>query len=145
VSPVRFPVPCEVAYDYLVDPVNRPRWQSSLRAVAEVDGAAGALGQTWVDRTVLGVHARMELIGADRPHRWVERGRWRGIEGTLSLDFAPVGDGCEVQARMDVVGRGPARALAFAARLAAPPAVRADLRRAARLLNTPSRNRGTGE
>ena len=34
---VRFGVPVEVAFDYLVDPHHRPEWQSSLRRVEDVD------------------------------------------------------------------------------------------------------------
>ena len=38
---VPFPVPAEVAFDYLVDPANRPQWQSSLAAVEDVAGEVG--------------------------------------------------------------------------------------------------------
>ena len=47
---IAFPVPCEVAFDYLADPARRPEWQSSLARVEDVDGEP-RVGQTWVDVT----------------------------------------------------------------------------------------------
>ena len=49
---VRFEVPVEVAFDYLVDPHRRAEWQSSLRRVEEVDAGPPRVGQRWVDVTV---------------------------------------------------------------------------------------------
>ena len=130
---VAFAVPREVAFDYLVDPHRRPEWQSSLARVEQVDGEVRA-GQTWVDVTRPGLRPRMETTELDRPVRWSERGTWRGFAAVLTLDFAEAPAGCEVTATMQVSGRGatalPARVLG----LLAPRAVRADLRRAARLL-----------
>jgi hypothetical protein len=134
VSPVRFEVSCEDAYDYLVDPANRPAWQSSLRAVADVVGANGVVGQTWTDVTVPGLRPRMELTDADRPHRWSERGSWRGFSATLTLTFTPVGSYCDVGIVMQLVGTGVRRPVALLLDRTAPLAVRSDLKRAARLV-----------
>ena len=65
-TPVRFDVPAEVAFDYLVEPANRPRWQSSLSRVEQVTGPV-AVGQTWVDVTTPGLRPRMETTELDRP------------------------------------------------------------------------------
>lgn len=134
VAPVQFEVSCEDAYDYLVDPGNRSAWQSSLRGVSDVDGDNGVVGQSWTDVTVVGIRPRMELTDADRPHRWSERGTWGGIRATLTLTFTPVGSFCDVGVCMDLRGDGVRRPLAWAARRAAPLAVRGDLTRAARIL-----------
>ena len=48
---VRFDVPADVAFDYLVDPHRRPEWQSSLRRVEDVGTGAPRVGQRWVDVT----------------------------------------------------------------------------------------------
>lgn len=134
-SLVRFAVPCEEAYDYLVDPANRAAWQSSLKDVAEVTGETGVVGQAWTDVTTLGVRPRMELTDAERPHRWSERGTWRGFCATLTLTFTPAGpDACDVATTLDLRGSGVARPLGFALNRVAPAAVRGDLRRAARIL-----------
>ena len=130
---VRFRVVPEVAFDYLVDPANRPRWQSSLARVEDVDGEP-RVGQTWVDVTAPGPRPRMETTELDRPHRWSERGTWRGLSATLTLTFRDVPDGCEVEPTMRLAGRGAARPVARLLGLVAPGAVRADLRRAARVL-----------
>jgi hypothetical protein len=133
-APVRFEVSCEDAYDYLVAPAHRPEWQSSLTAVHDVVGEDGVVGQSWDDVTAAGIRPRMELTDADRPHRWSERGTWRGFRATLTLTFTPVGSGCDVGVSMHVAASGLARPLGFAANRVAPLTVRSDLRRAARIL-----------
>ena len=104
---VRFDVPADVAFDYLVDPHRRPEWQSSLRRVEDVDAGAPRVGQRWVDVTVAGLRPRMETTVLDRPRTWTEVGSWRGIDAVLTLAFAPDGDGCRVTP--DVPGHRPRR------------------------------------
>jgi len=133
-TPVAFDVPVEVAFDYLVDPRNRPEWQSSLRRV-ELHDLVPAVGQRWVDVTVAGVRPRMETTVLDRPACWTERGVWRGFEATLTLRFTPAAPGCRVEAAFEVTGRGIARPLGPVLTRAARAAVPGDLRRAARILS----------
>ncbi|WP_121254565.1 SRPBCC family protein [Nocardioides ferulae] len=130
---VTFPVPAEAAYDYLADPRNRPAWQSSLRRIEALSGTDVRVGQRWVDVTVPGLRPAMETTEAVRPRRWAERGTWRGLSAELTLDFAPSGSGSTVGFRFRVTGRGPLAPLARLLTLTAVPAVRGDLRRAARL------------
>lgn len=134
VAPVRFEVSCDEAYDYLVDPANRPEWQSSLKTVVDVVGPDGVVGQTWTDVTKTGVRPRMELTDADRPDRWSERGTWRGFSAVLTLTFTPVGACCDVGTMVDVQARGLARPFGVVANRLAPAAVRGDLKRAAAIL-----------
>jgi hypothetical protein len=117
-----------------VNPANRAEWQSSLARVEQVTGAP-RVGQRWVDVTKPGPRPAMETTELVRPHRWTERGTWRGVEAVLTLEFAPApGGGCEVGYSMNLSGPGalglPMRVLG---RLA-PRAVRGDLRTAARIL-----------
>jgi hypothetical protein len=132
---VRFDVPAEVAFDYLVDPANRPEWQSSLRRVEDVVPARPAVGQTWTDVTVPGLRPAMETTALDRPRTWTERGTWRGVTAELTLAFADRPGGCVVQPSFVLRGRGVAALPARVAALLAPGAVRGDLRRAARVLS----------
>ena len=118
---VAFRAPREVVFDYLADPRNRPAWQSSLARVEAVDGDV-RVGQTWTDVTRPGLRPRLETTELDRPHRWTERGTWRGITAVLTLTFAETAEGCAVSATVDA---------ALPLRLLAPYAVRGDLRRAA--------------
>lgn len=118
---VAFPVPCELAFDYLADPHHRAEWQSSLARVTDVDGDV-RVGQTWTDVTKPGLRPRMTTTELERPHRWTETGAWRGIAATLTLDFSATSTGCDVAATITVP-----RLL----RLPARWAVRSDLRHAA--------------
>ena len=130
---VRFAVPPEVAFDYLVDPRNRPEWQSSLVAVEGVTGDP-RVGQRWVDVTKPRLRPAMETVVLDRPERWTETGTWHGFSAELTLEFHEAGHECDVAVTMGLSGRGAARPVAAALTLVSPYAVRSDLRRAARIL-----------
>lgn len=129
-------VPCEVAFDYLGDPRNRPEWQSSLLSVTLSDrDAAPHLGQSWRETTMVGVRPRMEITRFDRPDVWAERGGWRGIEATLVLSFEEHGAGCRVVAEGEIIGRRLYAVPAAVAGRVAGLAIGADLRKAARILD----------
>lgn len=131
---VRFEVPVEVAFDYLVDPHRRAEWQSSLRRVEEVDAGPPRVGQRWVDVTVPGLRPRMETTVLEPARTWTEVGTWHGIDAELTLDFEPAGTGCLVAPTFRVTGRGAARPIAWAVDKVAVLGVFPDLRRAARIL-----------
>lgn len=130
---VDFPVAPEAVFDYLVDPANRPEWQSSLRAVTDVVGEPG-LGQSWIDVTVPGLRPAMRTTTYDRPSRWAEAGAWRAVTATLDLTITPSGAGSAVRYRFRITGPGPLAPLGLLASAASVLPVRADLRRAARIL-----------
>jgi hypothetical protein len=123
-----------VAFDYLADPRNRPEWQSSLKRVEDVDGEP-RIGQAWVDVTLPGLKPRMETTELERPHRWTERGTWRGFSATLTLTFTESVTGCDVEPTVELRGRGVLAPVARVLGLVAPYAVRGDLRHAARRLS----------
>jgi hypothetical protein len=127
---VSFAVPAEVAFDYLTDPRNRPGWQVSLRRVEDVTGEPG-VGQSWTDVTVPGMRPRMRTTELERPLRWSEAGEWLFVEAELTLVFTATDTGCDVDYRFRVEALGPIGLVATALSL---PAVGADLRRAARIL-----------
>ncbi len=125
---VPFPVSADRAHAYLVDPRNRPEWQSSLRAVADV---APDLS-TWTDITAVpGVRPRMRTTVSEPPYRWVEEGDFGRFHALLELRFVATGtEECTVSADFAVRGFGLGRLLTAGA----GPAVAADLRSAARIL-----------
>lgn len=132
--PVRFDVPVEVAFDFLVDPHQRPRWQSSLARVEQVDGEP-RVGQTWVDVTVPRLKPRMRTTELDRPHRWTEVGTWHRVSATLTLTFFPAGPAaCDVTATMHLEAGGALRLPVSVLDRLAPLPVRADLAAAAKIL-----------
>jgi hypothetical protein len=124
---VEFSCDRETAFDYLVDPVRRPEWQSSLKGVAEVDGEP-RVGQTWVDETKPGIKPRMRTTELVRPTRWSESGTWRFVRADLTLDVVEAPTGCAVDYRFRVHALGPVGVLVS---WISAPVVRADLRRAA--------------
>lgn len=132
---VPFPVPAEVAFDYLADPRNRPEWQSSLRRVEVRDPGAAHVGQRWRDVTkVPGVVPEMRTTALRRPSLWVEEGRWRAVTATGALRIEPTRTGCVVRVAARVRVRGPLLLIGPVLTVAAGITVRPDLRRAARIL-----------
>jgi len=132
---VEFDVPAGVAFDFLVDPANRPQWQSSLRRVEAVTPAAPTVGQTWIDVTSPGMRPAMVTTVLERPTRWTEQGTWRGITAELTLRFAPRASGCTVTTEVSVRGSGLLRPLGPVVTAAAGLAVPGDLARAAKILS----------
>jgi len=126
-------VPTQVAFDYLVDPRNRAAWQSSLRRVEQVDGEPRP-GQTWTDVTRPGLRPAMRTEVLERPRLWSESGTWRFVRADLTLRFDAVGEAaCDVHYRFRIHALGP---LGLAASVLSLPAVRTDLRRAAKILSS---------
>lgn len=131
---VHFDVSAETAFTYLVDPRNRPQWQSSLRRIEHLSTENPGVGQTWVDVTSPGLRAAMETT-VHEPYRvWTERGTWRAITAELTLRFVPEPRGCTVTAEVLVTGSGLLRPLGPVITTAAGFAVPGDLRKAAALL-----------
>jgi hypothetical protein len=129
---VELPHPPAAVRAYLRDPLRRPEWQSSLRAVADVRGA-GEVGTTWRDVTWPGLRPRLRVT-EDTPTRWAETGEWRGWTADLAMNFEPYGARTRV---LVTASLGPPRPLAWTRglleRLAAR-AVAADVRRAGPLI-----------
>ncbi len=125
------PAPVEASYAYLSAPASRPAWQSSLRRVEDVHGD-GSLGSSWTDVTTAGVRPRMEVVEAEPPRVWTEVGTWRRVRARLRMTFQPHGGGTRAHCEVEIVLPRWAAPAAWGLRLVAPPAVRADLRKALR-------------
>ena len=131
---VALAVPREQAFDFLVHPHNRTRWQSSLREVREVQPLPPRVGTRWSERAVGGVVSQMSLTVVDRPRTWAETGTSHGITMDLTLSFADTPGGCLVSAEVSFRASGPWRVVAPMAARLFPFAMRSDLAQAARLL-----------
>ena len=128
------PQPPADLFRYLADPHHRPEWQSSLRAVADVDPGDPHAGMRWVDITKVGIKPHMQLTEV-RPFRTLaELGTWHGVDGLLTLRFLKVGDGTRLTAEGRVMGRGPFAVAAAVAGRWAPATLKADLERASEAL-----------
>lgn len=133
---LRYAVPVHDAFAYLADPRHRPEWQSSLRRVELLDEGEPRVGMRWVDHTAVRMAPRMEITELETDVLWAETGRWRALEADLTLRFAPHRGGCSVDVEFEVRGSGVLRPAGWAASAAGLFAVRSDLRRAGRILET---------
>jgi uncharacterized protein YndB with AHSA1/START domain len=131
---VDLPQPPADLFRYLADPHRRPEWQSSLRAVADVDPGEPHAGMRWRDITKLGIKPHMQLTEVTPFRTLVELGTWHGVDGLLTLRFLKVGDGTRLTAEGRVIGRGPFAVAAAVAGRWAPATLRADLERASETL-----------
>jgi uncharacterized protein YndB with AHSA1/START domain len=128
------PNPPADLFRYLADPANRPEWQSSLKAVADVDPGEPRVGMQWRDITKVGIKPHLQLTEVT-PYRTIsEIGTWHGVDGLLTLRFLKVGDGTRLTAEGRVIGRGPFAVAAAVAGRWAPATIEADLRRASDVL-----------
>lgn len=133
---VSFDASPDEAFDYLADPRNRPQWQASLRAITDVmplGDHPGDVGTSWTDVTVVpGVRPRMEVVGSDRPQRWVEIGQWRFVDAALVLTIERASDGSTTVGARAVFTLPLVLAPVFVPlAVVVPSAVRVDLRAAA--------------
>ncbi|WP_205304977.1 SRPBCC family protein [Nocardioides sp. 616] len=121
-------------FDYLSEPANRPAWQASLRRVDQLTDGPARIGTRWYDVTWPGMRPLMEITDWEQNVRWVELGRWRGLEVTLDLVFVPLDEHrTRVRATTDVQAAGWSRPLGWVLDRTGPLAARDDLRRAGRL------------
>ena len=135
------PTPVAAAYAYLADPRTRPEWQSSLKAVEDVRGS-GEVGTTWTDVMGIGARPRMEITRAEPDRAWAETGRWRSFRMDLLLTFVPAtvdgAEGTRLVAEVDLALPTALRPFGPLLKVAAPPAIGADLRKALRLAVAPA-------
>jgi uncharacterized protein YndB with AHSA1/START domain len=128
------PHPPAVLFRYLADPRNRPEWQSSLKAVADVDPGEPRAGMHWRDVMKVGVRPSMQLTEVVPFRTLTELGSWHGIDGLLTLRFVKRSDGTRLTAEGRITARGPFAIAAAAAARWAPAAITADLERASEAL-----------
>jgi uncharacterized protein YndB with AHSA1/START domain len=137
---VFFPVPRELVFAYLSDPVNRPEWQASLRSVEVLDPGEPHVGQRWVDRVYAAPPFHLETTRVEPGRVWAEVGTSGPFTATGTLLFEDAMRegvrGTVVTCVARVTARGPARPLAVGARAVAALLVRNDLRRAVGVLSS---------
>lgn len=124
----------EQAFTYLVDPRNRPKWQSSLLSVDVPVDEEPHLGQAWSELTAVGVRPHLVVTEFAPFRAWAETGTWRGVRADLRLRFTARAGGCRVDAQGEVSGSGPYAVAAVTSGVMAGRAIAADLRKAGRLM-----------
>ncbi len=133
------PHPPSALFRYLAEPRNRPEWQSSLRAVDDIDPGEPHEGMHWRDITKVGIKPHLQLTEVIPFRTLSEIGTWHGVDGLLTLRFVKVGDGTRLTAEGRVIGRGPFAVAAAVAGRWAPATIKADLERAGARLAEESR------
>jgi uncharacterized protein YndB with AHSA1/START domain len=133
---LELPHPPSSMFRFLADPHNRPLWQASLRAVADVDAGEPRVGMTWSDVTKVGLRPSMAITELTPYRLLAETGTWRGVEGLLTMRFVSTQQGTRLTAEGRLTGTGPfALAASFTGRLA-PATIRKDLLRASAVVAT---------
>jgi uncharacterized protein YndB with AHSA1/START domain len=131
---LELPQPPSALFRFLADPRNRPLWQTSLRAVADVDEGEPHRGMQWRDVTKVGIKPWMEITDLT-PYRLLsETGTWRGVDGLLTLRFLKIRHGTRLTAEGRLIGHGPFALAAAVSGRWAPETVRKDLLRAAEVV-----------
>jgi uncharacterized protein YndB with AHSA1/START domain len=127
-------------FDYLADPRNRPEWQGSLASVELLDEGPPRLGMRWVDHVRGGLRFRLAISELVPSTRWAETGRTGPLTAEVRLLFEDaVRDGIQgtlVRLAVRVRGRGAARPLGWLATAVLSAAVRVDLPRLARVVES---------
>jgi uncharacterized protein YndB with AHSA1/START domain len=128
------PHPPPVVFRFLADPRNRPMWQASLRAVADVDEGEPRVGMRWRDVTKVGLRPSMAITELTPYRLLVETGTWRGVDGVLTMRFLKIQEGTRLTAEGRMVGRGVFAVAAAVTNRLAPQTIRKDLLRASEVL-----------
>lgn len=128
-----------VLFAYLVEPRNRPEWQSSLRSVDLIDEGDPHEGMSWVETTSVGIRPHMEIVELAPFRVFTEVGEWRGVEGRLTLRFLGQRGGSRVRVEVELSGSGAWRIVANTAGWLSERAIRRDLETASANLRGASR------
>lgn len=121
-------------FRFLAEPRNRPLWQSTLRAVTDIDEGDPHPGMQWRDVTKVGIRPWMELTDLVPYRLLAETGTWHGVDGLLTMRFLKVGGGTRVNVEGRLIGRGPFAVAAAASGRWAPLTIHKDLQRASKVL-----------
>jgi uncharacterized protein YndB with AHSA1/START domain len=126
--------PVERVFAFLADPLNRPRWQSSLRGVELNTEGRPRVGTRWREQPIGLGWVELEIVRFERDRAWSERAELAFGTFTLTLRFTPEGAATRVHVDAELALRGAARLLGPGVRLVLPRAFASDLRRAGRIL-----------
>lgn len=96
----------------------------------------------WIDHTAVRAQPHLQIIemtppGPNRAGAWAEHGTWHGLQARLRLTFTPTDNGTRtlLRANLRLTSTRPWLPARLVLHALAPPAIRADLHRAAHILN----------
>ncbi len=85
----------ERAFDYVVEPANRPNWIGSVQEVKNISGGPLGVGTTWDERQKVAgkvLDYQCRITEFDRPSRWAMEITMLGVKSKLTNCFEPEGD-----------------------------------------------------
>jgi carbon monoxide dehydrogenase subunit G len=131
---LRIQAPRTAVFDFLGDPEQRPRWQTSIKTLElESEGPPG-IGVRWQESVRGAGTFRMEISEFERPTRWAERLESQAFSGTVAMTFAEDGDATVLTLDADVRCHGLLRHLDPLGRIVLRREMRKDLSRVEALL-----------
>jgi len=131
---VVFRSPPDRVWVYLADPRNRPEWQPAIRGLEMLTPGEPALGTRWREHAIGTGAATLEIVDFHPGVSWGEVAVMALGEVRIQLHFEAMGEGTRVRVGASLRSSGIRRLLAPGFRLVIPLLVRADLRRADRIL-----------
>jgi uncharacterized protein YndB with AHSA1/START domain len=131
---VFFRSPVDRVWWYLADPRNRPEWQPAIRRLELLTPGEPALGTRWREDALGTGLAELEIVDFTPGVSWGEVAVLPLGEVRFQLHFQEGAGGTRVRVSASLRTRGWRRLLAPGFRLVIPLLVRADLRRADRIL-----------
>jgi len=131
---VVFRSPLDRVWWYLADPRNRPEWQPAIRRLEMLTRGEPALGTRWLEDAIGTGLATLEIVDFTPGVSWGEIATLPLGEVRFQLRFEEMDGGTRVRVAASLRTSGLRRLLAPGFRQVIPLLVRADLRRADRIL-----------
>jgi hypothetical protein len=131
---VDFRSPLDRVWWYLADPWNRPEWQPAIRRLEMLNPGEPALGTRWREHAIGSGLATLEIVDFTPGVSWGEVAELALGEVRIQLRFEPLNTGTRVRVEASLRTSGVRRLLVPGFRLVVPLLLRADLRRADRIL-----------
>jgi uncharacterized protein YndB with AHSA1/START domain len=85
----------EEAFDYVVEPANRPNWIGSVLEVTGISEGPTGVGTSWNEKQKIAgrlFQYRCTMTEFERPRRWAMQIVMLGVKGRLENSFEPEND-----------------------------------------------------
>ncbi|NLV70986.1 MAG: SRPBCC family protein [Actinobacteria bacterium] len=84
------------AFDYIVEPANRPNWLGSVTSVSDISAGPTGIGTTWMEKQKIAgkvFEYKCRMTEFDRPNKWAMDFGMMGVRGKLMNSFEAEDDG----------------------------------------------------
>lgn len=88
-------VPIEYAFDYVVNPANRPQWMDKVLEVKDISPGPVGVGTSWNEKQKVAgriIEFVAKITDLDRPHKYAMNMLIPGGKGILVTTFEPEND-----------------------------------------------------